>query len=83
MNQRVMNFESRARRVRTPDMLSASQERDLLRAWQDTGNRAARNRLVMAFAPLAASVAKRVRPRAGEADRARPIPIWSNRRTSA
>jgi len=68
MNKRVMNFEDRARRVRTPDMLSAGEERDLLRAWQEWGDVAARDRLVLAFAPLAASVAKRLRPRSGVAD---------------
>lgn len=68
MNKRLMNFEDRARRVRTAGMLSAHEERELLRAWQDFGDRRARDRLVLAFAPLAASVAKRFGPRSGEAD---------------
>lgn len=68
MNKPLVNFEDRARRVRTVGMLSAIEERELLRAWQDFGDRRARNRLVLAFAPLAASVAKRCRPRSGEAD---------------
>ena len=68
MNKRVMNFKDRARRVRTAHMLSADEERRLLRAWQDLADRRARDRLVLAFAPLAVSVARRSGPRAGEVD---------------
>ncbi len=68
MNKPVANLEHRARRVRTGDMLSAEEERDLVRAWQERGDRNARDRLINAFAPLAASVARRSRPRFGEAD---------------
>ncbi|MEM8959620.1 MAG: sigma-70 family RNA polymerase sigma factor [Pseudomonadota bacterium] len=68
MNKPIRNISHRARRVRTVDMLSAEEEHQLLCAWQERGDRRARNRLVAAFAPLAVSVAKRYRPRSGEAD---------------
>lgn len=68
MNKPITTLSLGARRVRTIDMLSAEEERLLLRAWQERGDRRARNRLVSAFAPLAASAAKRFRPRSGEAD---------------
>ena len=57
-----------ARRVRSTDMLSATEECGLVRAWQEHGDRASRDRLLAAFAPLAAAVAKRFSPRSGEAD---------------
>jgi RNA polymerase sigma-32 factor len=68
MNKSVPNLIKNSRRVRTPGMLSAEAERDLLRAWQEDGDRDARDTLVGAFAPLAASVAKRFMRGEGEAD---------------
>mgnify|MGYP005844873673 CR=1 FL=1 len=59
MNKPVMNFDTRAGRARTADMLSAVEERRLVRAWQTHGDRRARDRLINAFTPLATSVAKR------------------------
>ena len=49
-------------------MLSAEQERGLVRAWQDHGDRRARDRLLHAFAPLAISVARRFKRGAREPD---------------
>jgi RNA polymerase sigma-32 factor len=68
MNKSVPNLIKGARRVRTPGMLSAGAEQDLIRAWQEDGDHHARDTLVAAFAPLAASVAKRFMRGAGEAD---------------
>jgi len=49
-------------------MLSAEEEQALLRAWQQYGDRRARDRLINAFAPLAASIAKRFKRGSGEVD---------------
>lgn len=49
-------------------MLSAEAEQQLIHAWQAHGDRHARDRLILAFAPLGASLAKRLKGRAGEAD---------------
>jgi len=68
MDKPLVNPGRRARRIRTSYMLSAEEERRLVRAWQDGGDRPARDRLLRAFAPLAASVAKRFQPRSVEAD---------------
>jgi RNA polymerase sigma-32 factor len=68
MNKPVPSLIRNARRVRTSDMLSAGQERHLLRAWQEHGDIGARDHLVRAFSPLAASVARRFRPRGAEPD---------------
>jgi RNA polymerase sigma-32 factor len=68
MNKPVTNLIKGARRVRTPQMLSAEEERALLRAWQQDGDRSARDRLINAFAPLAASIAKRFKRGSGEVD---------------
>ncbi len=68
MNKPVPNFGRRPRRTRTADMLSAEEEQHLIRAWQDRGDQRARDRLIQAFAPLAASVAKRFKPGPGEVD---------------
>lgn len=54
-------------RVRRP-MLTAEDELALIRAWQDRQDVEARNRLVDAFAPLAATVARRFTPGRAEAD---------------
>src|SRR6056297_995587 len=66
MNKPVTNLIKGARRVRTSQMLSADEERALLRAWQQYGDRRARDRLINAFAPLAASIAKRYKRGSGE-----------------
>jgi len=68
MNKPVTNLIKGARRVRSPQMLSAEEERALLRAWQQDGDRRARDRLINAFAPLAASIAKRFKRGSGEVD---------------
>ncbi len=67
MNKQVSNLIHGSRRVRTSAMLSAEEERELICAWQQKGDRCARDRLINAFVPLAASVAKRLRRRADEA----------------
>ncbi|WP_397543860.1 sigma-70 family RNA polymerase sigma factor [Roseovarius salis] len=59
MNKPFTNRAHGARRIRTPDMLSAEVERDLVRAWHNHGDRRARDRLLRAFTPLAISVARR------------------------
>lgn len=68
MNKQISNWTNGTRRTRSRDMLSAQQERDLIRAWQQKGDFAARDRLIRAFAPMAAATAKRFAPGAGEAD---------------
>jgi RNA polymerase sigma-32 factor len=68
MTKPVTNLIKGARRVRTSQMLSADEERTLLRAWQQHGDRRARDRLINAFAPLAASIAKRFKRGSGEVD---------------
>ncbi|MFQ6550333.1 sigma-70 family RNA polymerase sigma factor [Aestuariibius sp. 2305UL40-4] len=68
MNKPVTNLIHGARRVRSSGMLSAEKERALICAWQAYGDRRARDYLIHAFAPLAASVAKRLKLGAGEAD---------------
>jgi len=49
-------------------MLSAKQERALIRAWQQQGDRRARDRLIHAFAPLAGAIVKRFKRGGGEVD---------------
>jgi RNA polymerase sigma-32 factor len=68
MNKPFTNRVHGARRIHTPDMLSAEVERDLVRAWQDHGDRRARDRLLRAFAPLAISAARRFNRGAREPD---------------
>jgi len=68
MNKPVTNLIKGARRVRTSQMLSADEERALICAWQQHGDRRARDRLINAFAPLAASIAKRFKRGSGEVD---------------
>jgi RNA polymerase sigma-32 factor len=48
-------------------MLSANEERDLVRAWQDHGDARARDTLIRAFAPMAAAKAKQFSPASQEA----------------
>lgn len=68
MNKPITNLSRGARRINPSEMLSADEERQLVRAWQGRGDRRARDRLVTAFAPLAASVAKRAGPKSGDVD---------------
>ncbi|MFY0312626.1 sigma-70 family RNA polymerase sigma factor [Leisingera sp. D0M16] len=68
MDKPIRNWGSRAHRVRSTGMLSADEERYLVRAWQEHGDSRARNRLINAFAPMAASFAKRFKPGSGEVD---------------
>lgn len=68
MNKPVMNWTSGSQRKRSAAMLSAQEEADLLRAWQDRGDRQARDRIVAAFAPLAAANAARFSTTPGEVD---------------
>lgn len=68
MNKSVTSLIQGARRVRTPGMLSADVERALICAWQVHGDRRARDHLIHAFAPLAASVATRLKRGAREVD---------------
>jgi len=68
MNKPATNLIQGARRVRTNGMLSAGEEQALICAWQTHGDRRARDQLIRAFSPLAASVAKRLKRGAGEAD---------------
>lgn len=68
MNKPVMNFDTRAGTTRTADMLSAVEERNLVRAWQGHGDKRARDRLINAFTPLATSVAKRFKRGTTEPD---------------
>ncbi|MCA1776953.1 MAG: sigma-70 family RNA polymerase sigma factor [Loktanella sp.] len=68
MNTPVMNFVTCAGRGRTADMLSAVDERNLIRAWQGHGDKRARDRLINAFTPLATSVAKRFKRGTTEPD---------------
>ena len=49
-------------------MLSRDTEQALIRAWQGQNDRAARDRLLAAFAPLAAAIVKRVVRDSGEVD---------------
>src|SRR6056297_4203096 len=66
MNKPVTNLIRGSRRVRTPGMLAAEEERALICAWQQHGDQQARDRLINAFAPLAASIAKRFKRGSGE-----------------
>jgi len=68
MNKPFTNRAHGTRRIRTADMLSADQERALVRAWQEHGDGRARERLLSAFAPLATSVARRFKRGGQEAD---------------
>ena len=68
MNKPVTNLIRGTRRVRTPGMLTAEEEQALICAWQQHRDHQARDRLINAFAPLAASIAKRFRRGSGEVD---------------
>ncbi len=59
MNKPLPNWGTQPRRKRTPNMLSADDELHLVRAWQQRGDRRARDRLIEAFGPMAGAMAKR------------------------
>lgn len=68
MNKPVMNWSAGSHRKRSSGMLSAEDEGDLLRAWQERGDRQARDEIIRAFAPLAAASAARFSGTRGEVD---------------
>jgi len=68
MNKHAPNWGTHSRHARSANMLSAKEERDLVRAWQDHGDAHARDTLMRAFAPMAAAKAKRFSPASQEAD---------------
>jgi len=59
MNKPLTNWGPQTRRKRSPDMLSSGDELHLVRAWQQRGDKRARNRLIEAFSPMAGAMAKR------------------------
>jgi len=59
MNMSVPAWGAKSRRKRNPNMLTADHELHLVRSWQQRGDSRARDRLVEAFSPLAAAMAKR------------------------
>lgn len=59
MNKPLPNWGTQPRRKRSHAMLSADDELHLVRAWQQRGDRRARDRLIVAFGPMAAAMAKR------------------------
>jgi RNA polymerase sigma-32 factor len=68
MNKPVTNWTAGSQGKRRSGMLTAEDEADLLRAWQDRADRGARDRIMRAFAPLAAASAARFSGTPGEAD---------------
>ncbi|MFO7757350.1 MAG: sigma-70 family RNA polymerase sigma factor [Roseovarius sp.] len=68
MNKPVMNWSAGSHRKRSSGMLSAEDEGDLLRAWQERGDRQARDEIIRAFAPLASASAARFSGTRGEVD---------------
>ena len=59
MNKPLPNWGTQPRRKRSPDMLSAKDELHLVQAWQQRGDKRARDRLIEAFSPMAGAMAKR------------------------
>jgi RNA polymerase sigma-32 factor len=59
MNKPLSNWGIQPRCKRTPNMLSADDELHLLRAWQQRGDQRARDKVITAFSPMAAAMAKR------------------------
>lgn len=59
MNMPVPAWGAKPRRKRSPNMLTADHELHLVRSWQQRGDSRARDRLLEAFSPLAAAMAKR------------------------
>lgn len=70
MNKPIRNWDARPRKSKRAGhaLLTAEQELDLVRAWQDRRDHQARDRLINAFAPMAAAMAKRFSPGDREAD---------------
>lgn len=68
MNKPILNWPRDQRRAPRAGMLSAAEERALLAAWQDRGDRAARDRLLEAFRPMAVAMARRHGPKGAEPD---------------
>ena len=60
MAEPVANRAHGARRIRSPDMLSAKLKRDLARASRDHGDGRARDRLLLAFVLSTVSIARRL-----------------------
>jgi RNA polymerase sigma-32 factor len=59
MNKPMSNWGTQPRRKRSPAMLSAKDELHLLRAWQQRGDKRARDKVITAFSPMAGAMAKR------------------------
>jgi len=59
MNKPISNWGTQPRRKRTPNMLSAGDELHLLRAWQQSGDKRARDKVITAFSPMAGAMTKR------------------------
>jgi RNA polymerase sigma-32 factor len=59
MNKPISNWGTQPRRKRTSNMLSAGDELHLLRAWQQRGDKHARDKVITAFSPMAGAMAKR------------------------
>jgi RNA polymerase sigma-32 factor len=59
MNKPISNWGTQPRRKRTSNMLSAGDELHLLRAWQQRGDKRARDKVITAFSPMAGAMAKR------------------------
>ena len=59
MNKPISNWGTQPRRKRSPAMLSAKDELHLLRAWQQRGDKRARDKVITAFSPMAGAMAKR------------------------
>ena len=68
MNRPFTPRKHATRPVRRYEMLSAQDEGALVVAWQQHGDRLARDRLVLAFAPLANAMAHRAKPGGSGAD---------------
>ncbi|MGI3210407.1 sigma-70 family RNA polymerase sigma factor [Roseovarius tibetensis] len=68
MNKPVRHWATGSRAKSRAGMLSAQDEGDLLRAWQQHGDRRSRDLLLRAFAPLAGASAARFSATSGEAD---------------
>jgi RNA polymerase sigma-32 factor len=68
MNKPVRNWQKRRTRRGRHEMLPPEEELRLARAWQQAGDKTARDRLVEAFMPLAGAMAKRFGAGTGAAD---------------
>ena len=68
MTHSAPNWETGSRRQQTRTMLSAKDELQLILAWQQHGDKSARDQLIAAFAPLAAATARRFASGSGVSD---------------